>query len=236
MKEAKLKVELIAHTPDPERTIATAAHMCYAGVTVDELKTKLSDEQVAKLLKMLITSGHHSTLEHASFTFAIEGVSRALTHQLVRHRIASYSQQSQRYVNEENMAFIVPPKVRANKEQLKAFEEAMEQTREAYKKMIDAGIPKEDARFILPNAVETRIVVTMNTRALFNFLDHRLCTRAQWEIRVMAHMMLKELKKVAPGLFNERGPICYSLGYCPEPKTCGLYPLKKDVIPEKKEK
>lgn len=230
MEEAKLKVEIIAHTPEPERTIATAGHMCYAGVSVDELKAKISEEKIKKLISNMIESGHLSVLEHASFTFAIEGVSRALTHQLVRHRIASYSMQSQRYVNEKDMKFVIPPSINGNSELKKEFSEITEDSRKLYKKLVDAGIKKEDARFILPNACETRIIVTMNTRALYNFFERRLCTRAQWEIRLLAEEMLKELKKVSPLLFGSTGPICDRLGYCPEEKSCGRKPLKKDAI------
>jgi len=230
--EAKLKVEILAHTPEPERTVATAGHMCYAGVSVEELKEKIDDKKVKNLLNHLIESGHLSVLEHASFTFAIEGVSRALTHQLVRHRIASYSQQSQRYVNEKEMAFVVPPTVKENKKTEKKFLEFMENSRELYAKLIEEGIPKEDARFILPNATETRIIVTMNARSLYNFFERRLCTRAQWEIRNLANEMLKQLQKVSPVLFDKTGPICESLGYCPEKKTCGRYPLKTAILSE----
>ena len=202
MEEAKLKVEIIAHTIDPEKTAATAAHMCYAGVTVEELKKKMEPEKVKKLISNIVEAGHLSVLEHASFTFAIEGVSRALTHQLVRHRIASFSQQSQRYVNEQNMKFIIPPAIKGNAELKKDYENFAEESRKLYKKLVDAGIKKEDARFILPNACETRIIVTMNTRALYNFFERRLCTRAQWEIRMLADEMLKEARKVSPLIFG----------------------------------
>ena len=234
MPEAKLKVELIAYTPDPERTVATAGHMCYAGVSVEELKEKISDARIEKLLSHLIDSGHYSVLEHVSFTFAIEGVSRALTHQLVRHRIASYSQQSQRYVNEEKMDFVIPPKIKAKKELEEKYFEFLEKTREFYKELIKEDIPKEDARFVLPNACETRIIVTMNARSLYNFFEKRLCTRAQWEIRILAVKMLEEMKKVSPLLFGKVGPTCEKLGYCPEQACCGRYPTKIEFFENKK--
>jgi thymidylate synthase (FAD) len=229
LPEARLNVELIAFTPKPAITAATAAHICYAGVGVDELKRKVSPDYAKKLVRHLIESGHHSTLEHASFTFAIEGISRACSHQLVRHRIASYSQQSQRYVKEGGFNFIVPPKIRENEAAYRRFVAAIGAAREAYDEMLKIA-PAEDARFLLPNACETRIVVTMNTRALYNFFEHRLCARAQWEIRALANRMLALCREAAPELFGETGPKCVRLGYCPERETCGKYPLRKDVI------
>ena len=231
MPEAKLNVKLLKYTENPEITVATAAHLCYANSKIDELQKKMNSTYAEKLIKHLIESGHYSVLEHASFTFGVEGISRTLTHQLVRHRIASYSQQSQRYVNEKEFAYVIPPKIKADSEMNKKFEEFMETSRELYAKLSES-VPKEDARFVLPNAAETRIIITMNTRSLYNFFEHRLCTRAQWEIRAMATEMLKEVTKVAPLLFSHIGPKCDSLGYCPEKKSCGRKPLKKDVIRE----
>ena len=231
MGEAKLNVELIAFTPQPDLTAARAGHICYAGVGISELKDKVKPDYAKKLIKHLINSGHLSPLEHASFTFAIEGVSRALTHQLVRHRIASHSQQSQRYVKEGGFNFIVPPKIKADAETYKKFLKAIEDARLAYDEMLKIA-PAEDARFLLPNACETRIVVTMNTRSLYNFFEHRLCTRAQWEIRALAKKMLSLCQQAAPALFEGVDARCAKLGYCPEKETCGRYPLKKDVIKE----
>ncbi len=229
--EAKLKVELISFTPEPAITAATAAHMCYAGVDVEELKKKVSPDYAKKLIKHLAEAGHLSPLEHASFTFAIEGISRACSHQLVRHRIASYSQQSQRYVKEGGFNFIVPPKIRAKKEAYEKFLKAIEADRVAYDEMLKI-VPAEDARFLLPNACETRILVTMNTRSLYNFFEHRLCVRAQWEIRALANEMLKKCREIAPELFSSTDAKCTRLGYCDEKETCGRYPLRKDVIKE----
>lgn len=229
MGEAKLKVELISFTPEPAITAATAAHMCYAGVDVEELKKKVSQDYAKKLIKHIAEAGHLSPLEHASFTFAIEGISRACSHQLVRHRIASFSQQSQRYVKEGGFNFIVPPKIKAKKEAHEKFLGAIEAARVAYDEMLKIA-PAEDARFLLPNACETRIVVTMNTRSLYNFFDHRLCVRAQWEIRALANEMLKLCRQAAPELFSKTDAKCARLGYCDEKETCGRYPLRKDVI------
>ena len=231
MGEAKLKVELISFTPNPDITAATAAHMCYAGINVEELKKKVSADYAKKLIKHLAEAGHLSPLEHVSFTFAVEGISRACSHQLVRHRIASYSQQSQRYVKEGGFDFIVPPKIKANKETYEKYLAAVEESRKAYDEMLKTA-PAEDARFLLPNAVETRIIVTMNTRSLYNFFEHRLCTRAQWEIRALAKEMLKLCQKAAPELFSKTDALCVKLGYCPERETCGKFPLRKDVIKE----
>ncbi|MFH1256274.1 MAG: FAD-dependent thymidylate synthase [Candidatus Diapherotrites archaeon] len=235
MAEAKLNVQLLAHTPNPDITTATAAHLCYATVGIDDLVKKVDKPYAEKLLKRLIREGHWSVLEHASFTFGIEGVSRALTHQLVRHRIASHSQQSQRYVNAKDFSYVIPPKIRADEKLKKKFEEFMEEASSLYDELA-AAAPKEDARFILPNAAETKIIVTMNTRSLYNFFERRCCTRAQWEIRVLANKMLEEAKKAAPLLFEDAGAICERLGYCPEHETCGRYPLKHDALKEVKGK
>ncbi len=229
LAEAKLKVELIAVTPQPDLLPATAAHLCYAGITIDELKKKVGPDYAKKLLKRLTEEGHLSPLEHSSFTFAIEGISRACSHQLVRHRIASFSQQSQRYVKETGFNFIIPPIIKGNKEAMKVFNESIEQSKRAYNELLKTA-PAEDARFVLPNACETRIIVTMNTRSLYNFFERRLCARAQWEIRALAEEMFRLCKQAAPLLFENSGPICERLGYCPERETCGRKPLRKDVI------
>jgi thymidylate synthase (FAD) len=229
MPEAKLNVELIAFTPNPDVNCATAAHICYANASISDLRKKVSQEYAQKLLRKLIDSGHHSTLEHAVFSFGVEGISRACSHQLVRHRVASYNQQSQRYVKEGGFNFIVPPKIKANEQACKKFLEAIEYSRSAYDEMLKVA-PAEDARFLLPNACETRIVITMNARELRHFFEERCCSKAQWEIREMADKMLSLAKGVAPFLFDGAGPKCLRLGYCPEEKTCGRYPLKKDAL------
>ncbi len=216
--DASLKVVLLKHTPDPERTCAAAARQCYSAAGVSELQEKLSDEQVAKLLDQVIRSGHHSAIEHAYFTFAAEGLSRACSHQLVRHRVASFSQQSQRYVNAKDVAYIVPPKIKANAELKKKYDEFMASAQSVYNALIGAGIEKEDARFILPNAVETRLVVTMNARELLHFFRLRTCNRAQWEIHALANKMLDECRKVSPLIFKHAGPSCVTEKICWEGK------------------
>ena len=170
----------------------------------------------------MIALGHGSTIEHVSFTFGIEGVSRVLTHQLVRHRIASYDQQSQRYVREQNFAYVTPPSVADNTVAAAKFREFMTRARAVYDELIAAGVPQEDARYVLPNATQTKILVTMNARTLHHFFNLRCCYRAQWEIREMAYKMLAEVKKVAPTLFKNAGASCVSTGRCPEgDMTCG---------------
>lgn len=237
-----LKVKLIEYTPNPEKVIASAAKLCYSAVGIDEIEENLQGEKATKFLNMLMSYGHESPIEHVSFTFAVEGVSRSLTHQLVRHRLASYSQQSQRYVKLSQFQYIVPPEIKKDEEAKKIYIEAMENSQEAYNKLADilknnyikngmnspAAEKKaiEDARYVFPNACETKIMLTMNARSLVNFFKHRCCNRAQWEIRALANEMLKQLKEVAPVLFKYSGPSCLN-GICPEGKmTCG----KKDEV------
>ena len=217
-----MNIKLISFTPEAERKVAMAARLCYSPIGAAELEEKMSDVQVKNLVEKILSMGHFSTLEHASFTFAVEGVSRVLTHQLVRHRIASYSQQSQRYVKEHDFEFVVPPSVAANPEARERFTELMEEIRAVYGELTAMGVHQEDARYCLSNATETKILVTMNARALFNFFELRCCTRAQWEIRKMAELMLQEVRAVAPTLFAKAGPTCISEGYCREGDlSCG---------------
>ncbi|HEX9024723.1 MAG TPA: FAD-dependent thymidylate synthase [Geobacteraceae bacterium] len=217
-----MKVALCRYTPEPELTVALAARLCYSPATIDELKEKLSASDIRNLLEKIMSLGHQSVLEHASFTFGIDGVSRVTTHQLVRHRIASFSQQSQRYVSHtKRFAAVVPPTIAERPEMLARFEAQMTALHQAYTDMVAAGIPAEDARYILPNATETKILVTMNARELLHFFSLRCCERAQWEIREMALEMLKLAKEVAPIIFREAGPGCLT-GPCPEGAlTCG---------------
>ncbi len=230
MPEAKLKVILLRHTPDPEETVAMAAKLCYSPSDIESLKDKIKAKDQRDFVKKLMEMGHMSPVEHASFTFAIEGISRACSHQLVRHRLASYSQQSQRYVSEESgFDYVIPPVIREDEELRTYFEAFMAEAQRAYnhivKKLSEKGIKGEsanqDARFVLPNAAETKIIVTMNARELLHFFRQRCCYRAQWEIREMARQMLLLVKEVAPTIFEKGGPACiYSR--CPEGKMyCG---------------
>jgi thymidylate synthase (FAD) len=217
-----MDVRLLYHTPDPERAVAVAARLCYAPVGAAELMDEMGEDAQRKVLATIMRSGHYSALEHASYTFAIDGVSRAMTHQLVRHRLASYNQQSQRYVSfAEQPEFVVPPHVAADPEALKRFEAACADAFGAYRALIDAGVDAEDARYLLPNAVETKIVVTMNIRELMHFFELRCCRRAQWEIRDVALAMLDLAEPTAPYLFMDAGAACRR-GPCREGKmTCG---------------
>lgn len=217
-----MEVKLLRYTPEPDKTVAMSARLCYSPIGAAQLEEKMTDEQAAKLVRKLGSMGHLSTFEHVSFTFAIEGVSRVLTHQLVRHRIASYSQQSQRYVKEHNFETIVPPSIAARPEAKAKFEALMSDIQKLYTEFTEMGIKAEDARYVLPNAAETKIVCTFNARSLLNFFSLRCCTRAQWEIRQLAEKMLAECKKVAPVLFENAGPTCVSEGVCHEGEmSCG---------------
>jgi len=217
-----MQVTLVSHTPDPELTVALAARLCYSPVSIGDLRERLSGSDIRKFLEKILPLGHLSVLEHASFTFGIEGISRVTTHQLVRHRLASFSQQSQRYVTHKEMfEVVVPPSVSADPVMEERFLSRVRELHSFYAEMVEAGIPAEDARYILPNATETKILATMNARELLHFFGLRCCERAQWEIRAMAVEMLKLVKSVAPILFEGAGPGCLS-GPCPEGEmTCG---------------
>lgn len=241
-----LQVTLIAHTPEPERVVAAAAKLCYSKAGATNLLEGLTEEKSARFLTMLSDLGHASPVEHASFTFAIEGVSRALLAQITRHRLASYSVQSQRYVRLDDFQFVIPPEVERNPEAKALFLAAMQEQGKAYlaiaaalqktqqAELMAAGLSEseakqkaeklanEDARFVLPNACETKLVVTMNVRSLNHFFQLRCCNRAQWEIRRLAEEMLKLVYPVAPHLFAGAGPGCIAEGKCSEGKmTCG---------------
>ena len=241
-----LKVKLISHTPDAEKLVATAAKLCYSSSDIESLMDGLTEEKTESFIDMLVSIGHESIMEHVSFTFGIEGISRACSHQLVRHRIASYSQKSQRYVNENGFEFITPPAIGAIPEAKTEYDRIIGEITESYEKLaalltekhtselIAQGMDEktarskasklanEDARFVLPNACETKIVVTRNIRSLFNFFRHRCCNRAQWEIRAVANEMLRQCLEVAPHIFAHAGPSCVATGKCPEGKmTCG---------------
>lgn len=233
-----ISCKLLKYTPEPEKTVAMSARLCYSPIGAAELEEKISTEQAYKLVRKLVALGHASTIEHVNFTFAIEGVSRVLTHQLVRHRIASYSQQSQRYVKEHNFESIIPPTIAAKPELEAKFEAALKNLQDVYNNLTEEGVPAEDARYILPNATESKIVVTMNARALHNFFELRCCNRAQWEIRTLANMMLAEVKKVAPVIFENAGPTCVTRGYCGEgDMTCGrLEAIQKAAAKKAEEK
>lgn len=215
-----MNVELVAFTPSPEAVCDLGARVC---VSYDMPEP----DEGLRALDHALASGHESVLEHASFTFAIEGISRACSHQLVRHRMASYSQQSQRYVNMEDFDYVMPESIKNDKSARRAYEIFMKHVQRQYDWFVNVyNIPREDARYLLPNACKTNIVVTMNARELRHFFSLRLCERAQWEIKELAEKMLDLVKEVAPTLFEDAGPRCKALGYCPEAKGCGKMPKK----------
>jgi len=219
-----MDVKLIGITPNPEKIPSMAALLTHSKSTPQELENK-PEKQYSMVLNEVLKMGHTSVIEHTSFTFAISGVSRSLTHQLVRHRIASYAQQSQRYVNLEEPCFVVPPNIKKDNEMNKAYEETMQNIWDQYNKLLEMKIPAEDARYVLPNATCTNIIVTMNARSLLNFFELRCCLHAQWEIRTLANKMLNLVKKEAQIIFKQAGPPCKHKGYCPEHnKKCRWYP------------
>lgn len=241
MAETRLQVELLAHTPDALSLIYAAFRQCYHAGFVGDMWPKLlrgetSKVQQADFVAQVMASGHVSPIEHVSFTFAIQGVSRALSHQLVRHRIASYSQQSQRYVDGSRFDYILPPSIAKNEQARERFVQCIDTIGEAYRDIKDMlekaghGQAREDARFLLPQAAETRVVATMNCRSLLNFFEHRCCMRAQWEIRALAMAMLRKCREALPVVFDVAGAPCDRLGYCPEGErfNCGRYPLRPE--------
>lgn len=233
-----MKVTLLTNTPHPEAIIAAAAKLCYSNKTIEELAIDMSDDDATEFIDRLMSLGHESPIEHVTFTFGIEGISRACSHQLVRHRIASYSQKSQRYVNETQFDYVTPHSIENIDSARERYEHLMRYIQAEYNSIrneliyyhIDndgmdrktaAKAANEDARFVLPNACTTSIIVTMNVRSLFNFFRHRCCNRAQWEIREMADEMYKLCYLVAPNIFKYAGPGCVT-GRCTEGKmSCG---------------
>jgi len=229
--QTKLTVQLLSYTPDADKLVSAAAKLCYSSSDIPTLLDGLTPEKVEEFLTRLLSMGHESPVEHASFTFGIEGVSRALLAQLTRHRIASFSVQSQRYVNMNGFDYVVPPEIEADDVSREAFHSAMAAAQQSYDQLQESlaaryianGMDKrnaktkanEDARFVLPNAATTKIVMTMNVRSLYNFFRLRCCVRAQWEINSLAREMLKEVRIVAPILFAKAGAPCVS-GTCPE--------------------
>ncbi len=254
-------VTLLSHTPTPEKTVAAAAKLCYSAANIETVMDGLTEEKTADFVDMLASLGHESPTEHAFFTFGVEGVSRSLLAQLTRHRMASYSVQSQRYVQEKMFEYVLPPEIEAIPEAAEEYRRAMAEDQAHYdrltailkKKHLAAFLAEgmeekaairaaekkaiEDARFVLPNACTTKLIMTMNARSLMNFFHHRCCNRAQWEIRELAEQMWKLCVEVAPHLFKNAGPSCVA-GACPEGKmTCGYATemRRKYTIPEKEQ-
>ena len=231
-----MTVRLIAHTPEPEKVVAAAAKLCYSDAHITDLLDGLTEEKTASFLTMLSDLGHASPIEHASFTFGIEGVSRTLLAQITRHRIASFSVQSQRYVRLDDFRYVIPPEIEAIPEAKEAFLASMNEDAARYldlvkkleeghtARLMAEGMPEKQARAKASkqaneDACETKMVVTMNARSLQNFFHLRCCSRAQWEIRALAEEMLRLVYPVAPHLFRTAGPACVS-GPCPEGRMC----------------
>ena len=248
MAAVKLNVKLLEVTQGAVDIIYSAYRQCYSAefagdmIAVAGCANRMMQGTKEAFIETCVKSGHESPLEHVKFTFAVEGVSRVFTHQLVRSRIASYSQQSQRYVKEEDFDFIVPPLIGQDDDLKEEFAAAMDYAQEGYNALLDrleclgkkGEVANQDARFVLPGAAETKIVVTMNCRALLHFFRINLCARNQWEMRQVAAALLKICKQCVPSVFVEAGSKCESLGYCPEglKRSCGRYPLREDVFKE----
>lgn len=240
MSQVKLHVALIRHTLSPEETVALGARLCYSKATIDDLTQRVAAADQSAFVQKIMGMGHESVLEHASFTFGVEGVSRVLLAQLTRHRLASFSVQSQRYVSyEQGFGYIVPPKIAALGEEAAAeYEHQMQTMHQWYcqwqEKLGVGEGSNEDARFVLPGACETRLMMTMNVRELRHFFSLRMCSRAQWEIRALATEMHRLCMEIAPALFADAGPGCLR-GACPEgEKSCGkaaqIRQTRKDAL------
>jgi thymidylate synthase (FAD) len=217
-----MRAVLLRRTAEPETAVALAARLCYSPDRIGDLERSVDPAAAAALIRRIVGLGHLSVLEHAVFSFGVEGISRAASHQLVRHRLASYSQQSQRYVAaSEEFEHVVPPSIAGSPTRARAFARLMRECGRGYRELLAAGVPAEDARFVLPNAATTRLIVTMNARELRHFFTMRCCLRAQWEIRELAERMLGLARAAAPVLFEGCGPSCVARP-CPEGKmTCG---------------
>jgi thymidylate synthase (FAD) len=235
-----MEVKLLSHTNNPKKVIYSAARQCYSKLSAYKIYTdqkKLTSEKLRKFISHLVKRGHLSPLEHVSFTFSATGLSRVCTHQLVRHRVASYSQQSQRYVGMDDFEFVIPKAIKSNKETEALFIESTDYLKNKYKQIreilekntkLDKEKINQDLRFLLPQGCQTKIVLTMNSRQLLHFFSERLCLRAQWEIRELAAKMLIFTKKVLPEVFSVAGAKCKKLGFCPESADdCPLNPQKK---------
>jgi thymidylate synthase (FAD) len=246
MPPVNLQVQLLEMSANPLSLLYVAYRQCYSDRWAGDMwEEDVSEERKASFIGEMMRSGHDSPLEHVKFTFAIEGVSRALTHQLVRYRLASYSQQSQRYVDMKQFGYVIPPSIADDETLRRGFERCMDEIQRSYQDLLVRFAEKglagerahEDARFVLPQAGESKIVVTMNCRELLHFFSQRCCQRAQWEIRALANRMLEICRENLPPVFENGGSKCERLGYCPEGKfSCGRFPLKEEVICEKDHK
>ena len=239
MPPVRLQVKLLEMSDDPLSLLYVAYRQCYSAQWAGDMWGEDEGEKRQDaFIREMMRSGHDSPLEHVKFTFAVAGVSRALTHQLVRYRVASYSQQSQRYVDMREFGYVIPPSIAGDEPLRTEFEHCMEEIQKCYQVLLDRFAEKgvtgerahEDARFVLPQAGESKIVVTMNCRELLHFFSQRCCQRAQWEIRALADRMLEICREKLQPVFENGGAKCKRLGYCPEGKfSCGKFPLKEEV-------
>ena len=228
-----MKVELLEHTPNPEKLVASAAKLCYSKkADIQSLMDDLTPANISSFVAKLESMHHESPMEHISFTFGIEGVSRALLAQITRHRIgASFSVRSQRYCSENDFDYIIPESIKKHGKHCVRYKALMAEISNFYDKLVELGVPKEDARMVLPNACATRMIVTMNARELFHFAALRCCSRAQWEIRALANEMVRQAKEVAPTLFKHLGAACVQNGFCSEgAKSCGKAPTLERLL------
>lgn len=217
------KVVLLSYTKEILETVTAAINQCYSPKTGEELKESLSKEKQKRLLDIVLSSGHLSTIEHASFTFSISGVSRVTETQLVRHRIGSYSIKSGRY-NKTHTDFVIPPAIANNPKAQKIVDNYKANLQGTIDELTELGFKPEDMRFFTPQGTRTNIVATMNARSLLNFFEHRLCVRAQWEIRKLAQLMLDVVMEVAPDIFRYAGPTCETEKICWEGNmSCGKW-------------
>lgn len=232
MSNNKPEVKLISKPNNLLKTIYTACRTCYSADTpINIYDTADDEEKMLKLISRVISSGHYSTIEHIQISFAISNVSRACTHQLVRHRHMSFSQKSQRYVKEKGQFdYIIPPTIEKNSELKEKFEQFMSDISNKYQEFVEAGIPAEDARFVLPNATASSMVASLNLREMIHLANLRLCSRAQYEIRTLVKMMCDELSKQEPWLKDYLVPKCVRLGFCDEDKCCGRMPKREDLL------
>lgn len=232
MQNNSAQVNIISKPENMLKTIYTACRTCYSADTPFNIwENAIDEEKMFKLIEKVIGSGHYSTIEHIQVSFAISNVSRACTHQFVRHRHVSFSQKSQRYVKEKGQFdYIIPPTILKNPEMKEKFENFMGEISKIYLEFTEAGIPAEDARFVLPNAAASSMVVSLNLRELIHIANIRLCTRAQYEIRDVVKKMCDELTKQEPWLKKYLVPKCESLGYCDEDKSCGRKIQKSELI------
>lgn len=227
-------VRLISKPENLLKTIYTACRTCYSAdspINIYDSGSAQDKEKMLKLINRVISSGHYSTIEHIQVSFAVSNISRACSHQLVRHRHASFSQKSQRYVKEKGQFdYLTPDTIEKNPELKEKFDNFMSKISEFYLELTEAGIPAEDARAVLPNAASTSMVVSMNLRELIHLANLRLCKRAQTEIRILVKRMCEELVREEDWLKDYLVPKCERIGYCDEDKSCGRKPTKEEIL------